>query len=80
MRITNIHRYLGYEIVAEVDGRTYEITNTGDGVGYAFRFEEAHDRLRTMVERALDNVPNSTAGPEMIEVAPGYLRGRIRVK
>lgn len=52
MRAT--HAY-GYDVVLAIDPTTYEVTRTGDGVGYAFTMdEEARHRLTAAIEGALE--------------------------
>lgn len=77
MTFTHIDRYVSYRAVVGVSPETYEVTTTGDGVGYAFQFEKHRADLRDMAERALSDVPSATV--DTVDVRPGYLSARVTV-
>lgn len=73
----HLHRQLTFDVTIAIDPASYTLTETGDDVGYAFRFEEERERLLSMAESALADVPNATV--DAVDAHPGYLRGRVNV-
>jgi hypothetical protein len=65
---------VGYDLVVEIGEESYELTRTGDGVGYAFRMND--ETRRRLADAVRSVVPNPRA-VERFEIEPGYVRLRV---
>lgn len=71
--IEGTHAY-GFDVVLAIDPSSYEVTHTGDGVGYAFQMDDAtRQQLAGAVKQALDR-PGDV---ESLEIDPGCIRIQV---
>lgn len=64
----------GFEVVFSIDEDCYELTYTGDDIGYALRWgEETQEAISGAIRRSLTH-PRAV---EQLDIQPGYIRARI---
>ncbi|WP_128906764.1 hypothetical protein [Halorubrum amylolyticum] len=75
--MTTVQRHYHYRAVAAIDPESYTPTDTGDGVGYAFRFTDpVREQLETLAADAIERETGATA--VRVDAERGYVDAVVR--